>query len=87
MRHTHTHTHTLTHTHRGRDTGRGRRRSRLQEGSPMRDSIPGLDPGIPGSCPWAEGRRSTAKPPRDPRKNVLKKYIFKFISEMEIEQA
>ena len=38
-----------THRERGRDTGRGR--SRLHTGSRMRDSIPGLDPGSPGSGP------------------------------------
>ena len=47
------------HTERGRDTGRGR--SRLPAGSLMWDSI--LDPGI---RPWAEGRCSTAEPPRRP---------------------
>ena len=38
-----------TERERGRDTGRGR--SRLHAGSPMWDSILGLDPGTPGSCP------------------------------------
>ena len=36
-------------TESGRDTGRGR--SRLHAGSPMWDSILGLDPGTPGSHP------------------------------------
>ena len=40
---------------------RGRGRSRLPAGSPMRDSIPG-----PGVAAWAQGRRSTAEPPRGP---------------------
>ena len=34
---------------RGRNIGRGR--GRLCAGNPMRNSIPGLDPGTPGSCP------------------------------------
>ena len=42
---------------RGRDTGRGR--SRLHGGSPMWDSIPGLQ-----DHPWAEGG---TEPPRLPR--------------------
>ena len=45
------------HRERGRDTGGGR--SRLHAGSPMRDSIPRSR-----IMPWAEGSRSTAKPPR-----------------------
>ena len=42
---------------RGRDTGGGR--SRLHAGSPTWDSIPGLDPGTPGSRP---GRKAGTKP-------------------------
>ena len=38
--HTHIHTHTERERERRRDTGRGR--SRLHAGSPMWDSIPGL---------------------------------------------
>ena len=49
---------------RGRDTGGGR--SRLHAGSPTQDSIPGLqDSRI---APWAEGRRQTTEPSRDPQK-------------------
>ena len=49
-------------TQRGRDPGRGR--GRLLAGSLMRDSIAG-----PGVMIWAEGRRSTAEPPRRPLSN------------------
>ena len=58
------------HRVRGRDTGR--RRSRLLSGRLMWDSIP--DPGI---TPPAEGRCSTAEPPRRPRKK--KKLELDFI--------
>ena len=40
MHETHTHTHRERERERGRDTGGGR--SRLHAGSPMWDSIPGL---------------------------------------------
>ena len=44
---------------RGRDTGRGR--SRLHAGSPMWDSILGLQ-----DHAWTKGRCQTTEPPRDP---------------------
>ena len=62
-----------TERERSRDIGRWR--SRLG-GSPMRDSIPGLDPGTPGSRPELEGRHSTTEPPRHPSKNIYYEYIF-----------
>ena len=54
-----------TDRERGRDTDRGR--NRLLAGSPMQDSIP--DPGI---TTRAEGRCSTAEPPRRPVSHYLK---------------
>ena len=45
---------------RGRDTGRGR--SRPHAGSPMRDSIPGLQDHAPG-----QRQCETTKPPRCPK--------------------
>ena len=50
-------------TERSRDTGRGR--SRLHAGSPVWDSIPGLQD-------HAEGRPQTAEPPRDPHISSFK---------------
>ena len=50
----------LRHTQRGRDIGRGR--SRLLEGSPMRDSIPGL-----GSCSELKADTQPTEPPRRPK--------------------
>ena len=50
---------------RGRDTGR--ERSRLYAGSPMWDSILGLQ-----IMPWAEDRRSTPEPPRRPGLRIFK---------------
>ena len=47
------------HTEKSRDTGRGR--SRLPTGNPMWDLTPEL-----WDHAWAEGRRSTAEPPRYP---------------------
>ena len=46
-------------------------------GSPMRDSIP--DPGVTS---WAEGRHSTAEPPRDP---FFKKRFLIYLLETERE--
>ena len=58
------------HRERGRDIGRGR--SRLPTKSPMWDSI--ADPGI---TPGAEGRHSTAEPPRHPEDiTVLLQTVF-----------
>ena len=37
-----------------------------EAGSKHREPDVGLDPGSPGSPPWAKGRRQTAAPPRDP---------------------
>ena len=56
---------------RGRDTGRGR--SRLHAGSPMWDSILGLDPRTPGPC-----RRPKAgdRPLRDPQKYIFLKWMY-----------
>ena len=51
----------MRHRERGRDAGRGR--SRLHAGSPMWDSIPGLQ-----IVPWAEGKHSTGEPTRHPNK-------------------
>ena len=53
-----------TQRERGRDTGRGW--SRILTGSPMWDLIP-----VPRIMSWAEGRRSTAEPPRCPQKKFL----------------
>ena len=51
-------------TERGRDIGRGR--SRLHAGSPMWDSILGLDPRTPGSRPGPKAGAKPAEPLRDP---------------------
>ena len=51
-----------THTERGRDIGRGR--SRLPTGSPMRDSIPGLQDHDPSQ----RQMHLTTEPPRCPYK-------------------
>ena len=52
-------------THRERERERQRHRQREKQapctGSPMWDSIPGLQ-----IAPWAKGRRQTAAPPGDP---------------------
>ena len=49
--------------HRERERQRHRRREKQ---APCKDPDAGLDPGTPGSLPWAKGRRQTVEPPRDP---------------------
>ena len=58
----------------GRDTGRGR--SRLHAGSPMQDSIPGLNPGTPGSCPKLKAVAQSQSHPGIPR-------IWRYLKEIE----
>ena len=65
-----------TERERGRDTGGGR--SRLHAGSTMRDSIPGHDPGTPGSRPRP---KAGAKQLRHPGIPLFSFFFFKiFIS-------
>ena len=55
-----------TEKERVRDTGRGR--SRLHAGSLMRDSILGLDPGTPESCPGPKAGAKLLSHPGIPNK-------------------
>ena len=51
----------MSHTQRERQRHRQREKQ-----APCRKPDPELDPGTPGVMTWAEGRQSTAEPPRGP---------------------
>ena len=68
-------------TYRGRDTDT--ERSRLPAGSPMWDSIVGLDPGTWGSA--LSLRHSTTEPPRCPlRTNFMKEHHWWYMDLLKV---
>ena len=61
-----------TQIERERERERERQRHRQREKqAPCREPDVGLDPGVSRITPWAEGRRQTAAPPRDPKSQIL----------------